>query len=211
MAALVNGWRNAMSAPDMPVYFVQLPGSGAGPGWPFLREEQRLSTTLPHTGMAVTIDLLDEDIHPPNKIDVGKRLAYWALAKTYGKGIPFSGPLFRNATISEGRVTVRFDYADSGLMVAVKEGLTPPLEASDVPLSHFEVADAEGQWHAAEAVIEGNTVVVVSDAVQAPVAARYGYAINPQHCNLYNRDGLPAAPFCSDETRLDYDPNLPTD
>ncbi len=211
MAALIKGWRTAMNNPTMPVYFVQLPGSGAGPGWPLLREEQRLSATLPNTGMAVTIDLLDGDIHPPNKIDVGERLARWALAKTYGREIAFSGPLFRNATIADGQVTVHFDHADRGLMSAVKKGLELPNENPSLPLHHVEVADADGQWHEAQASIEGQTLVVQSEAVSAPIAVRYAYAIDPQHCHLYNHDGLPAAPFCSAPELLNYDPGLPTE
>ncbi len=211
MAALVKGWRMALHSPDMPVYFVQLPGSGAGPGWPYLREEQRRSASLPHTGMVVTIDLLDADIHPPNKIDVGKRLARWALANTYGKSLPFSGPLFRETLIADGRVTVHFDHAERGLMVAIKEGLTPPQESADQSLALFEVADADGTWHTAHAEILDKTVVVHHEAVPDPRAVRYAFAVSPPHCRLYNRDGLPASPFCSDERFLDYDPNLPTE
>jgi len=209
MRALISGWRRAMRNDVMPMYFVQLPGSGAGAGWPYLREQQRLSADMPYSGMVVTIDLLDEDIHPPNKIDVGRRLAAWALAKDYGKDVPFSGPQFQRAKIVGGEVTVHFSQAENGLMVAVKNGLESAVEQPDKSLSHFEVADASGDWYSADAGIVDGAVVIRSDAVSEPVAVRYGYAINPQHCNLYNRDGLPAAPFCSKPGLLDYDPGLP--
>jgi sialate O-acetylesterase len=209
MRALITGWRKALGNEKMPVYFVQLPGSGARDGWPYLREQQRLSADLPNTGMAVTIDLLDGDIHPPNKIDVGERLARWALAGEYEKKIPYSGPLFERAEIADGKVTVHFAHAESGLMVATKDGLADPKEAPETKLSHFELADNTGQWHAAVAAIQGQAVIVRSEEVPNPVAVRYAYAVNPQHCNLYNRDGLPASPFCSDPTLLKYAPNLP--
>ncbi|WP_339730866.1 sialate O-acetylesterase [uncultured Gimesia sp.] len=211
MRALITGWRKALGDDSLPVYFVQLPGSGAGPGWPYLREQQRLSSNLPHTGMVVTIDLLDKDIHPPNKIDVGDRLARWALAEEYEKPVPYSGPLFQRATIENEKITVHFSYADSGLMIAVKEGLLPPRETPDKALSHFELADASGHWFPAEAIINGKTIVVTSSQVQDPAAVRYACAIDPQHCHLYNRDGLPASPFCSKAKFFQYAPDLPVD
>lgn len=209
MRALITGWRRAFNDHSLPFYFVQLPGSGARAGWPYLREQQRLSADLPHTGMAVTIDLLDDDIHPPNKIDVGERLARWALAREYGRKIPCSGPLFQRAEIAHGQVTVFFAHAEGGLMAATKEGVSDPVETPDSNLAHFELADKAGQWHPAEAIIRGKTVVVGCAEVLNPVAVRYGYAVDPRHCNLYNRDGLPASPFCSQPELLIYDPEVP--
>ena len=93
MRALADGWRTTWQQPELPLYFVQLPAfKDEATGWVRLREEQRRSLSIPHSGMAVTIDLRDTDIHPANKLDVGDRLARWALAKTYGQKIPFSGP-----------------------------------------------------------------------------------------------------------------------
>ncbi|MEM7385465.1 MAG: sialate O-acetylesterase [Verrucomicrobiota bacterium] len=207
MRALISGWREAFQHADLPFYFVQLPGSGARSGWPYLREQQRLSLNLPHTGMAVTIDLLDSDIHPPNKVDVGHRLAQWALAKTYGRDFPYSGPLFQRATFQGHEATVHFQHAESGLMAAVKEGLAEPVEKPGLKLAHFEVVGSDGQWHAANARISGNTVKVQSNRVWHPVAVRYGYAIDPRHCHLYNKEGLPAAPFCSSPEFLSHDPH----
>ncbi len=209
MRALINGWRQALGNEKLPVYFVQLPGSGAGDGWPYLREQQRLATDLPHTGMVVTVDIDGAGIHPANKIDVGKRLARWALAKDYGRKIAFSGPLFDRQVIRGGKIVLHFRHADSGLMVADKDGLMEPREMPEAELAHFEVADKAGDWQPAVAKIEGKTVVVTSSMITLPIAVRYAYAVSPDNCNLYNRDGLPAAPFCSQPDLLVYDPKLP--
>ncbi|MFT5528248.1 MAG: sialate O-acetylesterase [Pirellulaceae bacterium] len=211
MRALISGWRTALGNNDLPFYFVQLPGSGAREGWPFLREQQRLASTAPNSGMAVTIDLLDHDIHPLNKVDVGLRLAKLALAKTYGKNIPFSGPSFTRATIDGDTITIHFAHAESGLMTAKKEGLNDPVESSQLRLMHFEVAAADGAWHPANANIQNKTIVVKSEQVTNPKAVRYAYAIDPHHCHLYNRDGLPASPFCSDPKLLNFVPAIPSD
>jgi sialate O-acetylesterase len=209
MRALITGWRQALRNEEMPVYFVQLPGSGAGAGWPYLREQQRLAADLPNTGMVVTVDIDGAGIHPPNKVDVGQRLARWALAKDYGKQIACSGPMFDRQEVQDEKIVVHFNYADSGLMVATKDGLAEPSEDPDAELAHFELADQEGNWWPAEAKIDGETVVVRTANVQVPVAVRYAYAVSPENCNLYNRDGLPASPFCSKPGLLQYDPGLP--
>jgi sialate O-acetylesterase len=209
MRALITGWRRAWGNEQMPVYFVQLPGSGAGNGWPYLREQQRLAADLPHSGMVVTVDIDGAGIHPPNKIDVGRRLALWALANDYGKQVAFSGPMFERQEIQGDTIILHFRYADSGLMVAVKEGLSVPREAPDAELAHFELVDKDGVWWPADAKIVGKTVVVSSAKVQSPVAVRYAYEVTPENCNLYGRDSLPASPFCSDPMLLRYDPGLP--
>ncbi|MFT7643103.1 MAG: sialate O-acetylesterase [Pirellulaceae bacterium] len=209
MRALISGWRKAIENDALPFYFVQLPGSGAREGWPYLREQQRLASNMPHSGMAVTIDLLDHDIHPLNKVDVGRRLAKLAIAGAYGKDIPFSGPSFSKAEINGDTVTAHFNHADNGLVLAVKKGISEPVESSDIELSHFELAEADGKWYPATAKIHGKTVVVKSKDVSAPKAVRYGYAIDPQHCHLYNRDGLPASPFCSSAKYLTFVPDIP--
>ena len=196
--ALVEGWRSVWNQPELPFYFVQLPAfRDTSAGWVRLREEQRLSLDIPNTGMAVTIDLKDEDIHPANKQDVGYRLANWALAKTYGKTIPFSGPIFSSAKMEGNQARVSFDHVGCGLMVATKEGLKAPVEQSDTPLAHFELNDGIGNWHPAVATIDGKTVLVKSSSVAKPIAVRYACEGNPENANLYNRDGLPASPFCS--------------
>jgi len=197
MRALMNGWRGVLQREELPFYFVQLPASGAGANWPRLREEQRRCASLPNVGMVVTVDLLGAGIHPANKVDVGERLARWALARTYGKAVPFSGPLFAKAEFHEGRCVVHFDHVGSGLMVASKEGLAAPVETPAAALNLFEIKNELGEWLPAEARIEGKTVLV-SSQVAHPVAVRYAVQTSPQGCNLYNRDGLPASPFCSE-------------
>ena len=204
MRALIEGWRDLWKQGDLPFYFVQLPAFNDGAsGWIRLREEQRLSLAVPGTGMAVTIDLRDSDIHPSNKVDVGKRLASWALAKNYGKSVPFSGPLFQAIKIEENKIRVSFEDVGDGLMTARKEGLDAPVETKGRDPGHFEIADSEGHWHAAKAEIEGRFVIVSSSKVANPVAVRYACEGDPENANLYNRAGLPASPFCS---RLDLLP-----
>ena len=94
-------------------------------------------------------------------------------------------------------------------MVATKKGLAAPKETPDATLSHFEVADASGDWQPSTAKIEGQTVVVSSNEVKSPIAVRYAYGVSPQNCNLYNKAGLPAAPFCSKPDLVKYDPKIP--
>ena len=205
MRALVEGWREQWNQPDLPFYFVQLPAfRDTSSGWVRLREEQRLSLDTPHTGMAVTIDLRDTDIHPSNKLDVGKRLAYWALAQTYGQSIPFSGPLFSSAKIEGSQIRVSFVHIGCGLMAATKNGVDAPVQQKGNALGQFEVCDGAGKWHPAKAWIDGNTVVATSPEVSKPVSVRYACEGDPEGANLYNRDGLPASPFCSDLTRLPW-------
>ncbi len=207
MRALVEGWRETWGNRELPFYFVQLPAfKEEATGWVRLREEQRRSLAIPHTGMAVAIDLRDSDIHPANKLDVANRLANWALAKTYGQNLPPSGPLFRSATVDGDSIRVSFEHADSGLMVARKEGLGVPMATPDAALAHFELADDSGNWHPAQATIDGSTVIVRSPLVTTPRAVRYACSGGPANANLYNGAGLPASPFCSDLQLLAWEP-----
>lgn len=207
MEALITGWREVWGRKDLPFYFVQLasfkksPDAPAGgDGWAPLRDAQRKTLKLDHTGMAVAIDVGDpKDIHPKNKQDVGVRLARWALADAYGKNIVPSGPLFDRISIDGNRVRVHFNHVGSGLMVARKDGLEPAKETPAEPLKHFAVAGEDKVWHWANATPDGATVVVSSSEVPNPVAVRYAYRMNPEGANLYNKEGLPASPFRSDE------------
>lgn len=200
MAALAQGWRQQWNSPTLPLYFVQLPSfRNEFDGWVRLREEQRRSLVIKHSGMAVAIDLKDHDIHPANKIDVGERLARWPLHHLHGqKGLVPSGPLFRSAKVEGNTVRVQFDHLGGGLMIASKEGLKSPKETPARDLNHFELADASGKWHPALAEIESQEVVVTAKNVPKPVAVRYACSGAPTDPNLYNRAGLPASPFCSD-------------
>lgn len=209
MRALIDGWRRFFGDEAMPFYFVQLPGSGAGAGWPYLREQQRLAAETPHAGMVVTIDLEGPGIHPPNKIDVGRRLALWALANAYDRPVAFSSPVFDRQTIEGDTITLRFRHAEKGLMAGRKAGLSRPEETPGAELALFEALSSDGRWLPARASIVGDSAVVVSPEGSSPVAVRYAYAPTPEGRYLYNRDGLPASPFCTRPDLLEYDPNLP--
>ncbi len=207
MQALIRGWRKVWGQGDFPFYFVQLANyqapnnrPGCGNGWARVREAQRKSLTIPNTGMAVIIDIgLANNIHPKNKQDVGLRLALWALAKTYGrKNLVCSGPLYRGCKVEGGAMRIEFDYVGSGLMVGEKIGLAPTREVPDGKLKRFAIAGKDKKWFWADAKIDGNTVLVSSPKVKEPVAVRYAYSMNPQGCNLYNKEGLPASPFRTD-------------
>ena len=204
MEALIQGWRSRWENDTLPCYFVQLPSYPPATGWIRMREEQRLALKIPHTGMAVTMDIRGDDIHPPDKLPVGNRLARLALARSYGKSdIPSSGPLYRAHQIEGSSVRVSFDHTESGLMIGNRPGSGPVEETADAALKWFELADAEGNWHPAKATIEGDQVIVSSDSVKNPAAVRYACETKPQGGNLYNRAGLPASPFCS---KLDWLP-----
>ncbi len=191
--AMIEDWRAAFGR-EFPFLFVQLanfvPAENARQAWAELREAQLLALRLPKTGMAVTIDIGDSaDIHPKNKVDVGKRLAAAALGLTYGLKVEPSGPLFEAATFEGGRARVTFRHAGGGIVV---KGEAP---------SGFMIAGADQKFWPATAQIDGAAVVVSSPEVAAPVAVRYGFECDPK-CNVYNREGLPASPFRSDDWPL---------
>ena len=205
--ALVNGWRELFN-PELAFYWVQLAdfqqpndNPAGGDGWARIREAQRKALTIPHTGMAVIIDVGEaNDIHPRNKQDVGWRLAQWALHQTYGRNelVP-CGPLYKSHEVESGAIRIAFDHVGSGLTVGEKRGLEPTREVEDGQLKRFAVAGADKQWHWAEATIDGSTVVVKSSEVAEPVAVRYAYSMNPLGANLYNKEGIPASPFRTDD------------
>ena len=207
MRALIQGWRSAWKQ-EFPFYFVQLASFGSAEKkaegeftWSSVREMQRRALELPKTGMAVTIDIGDaKNIHPGNKLDVGRRLAFWALKNEYGQKnrVP-SGPLYRDMRKGKGYIRIRFHYAQSGLMVGEKRGLHPVREIPGGKPGQFAIAGADRKWYWADARIEGSEVLVSSPKVADPVAVRYAFRKNPQGANLYNREGLPASPFRTDD------------
>jgi len=208
MRGLIDGWRERWGQGRFPCYFVQLPNldqpndnPAGGDGWANIRAvQERAMRAIPGTGMIVTIDIGEaDDIHPRNKLDVGERLARWALAREYGRtGLVYRSPFFKEMTVEDNRARIHFDSVGSGLMVGRKDGLDPAVEDEDGTLRRFAIAGEDRVWHWAEARIDGDTVVISSPAVATPVAVRYAYAMNPEGANLYNRDGLPAAPFRTD-------------
>jgi len=208
--ALVNGWRKAFQNKDLGFYWVQLANfrqpnknPAGGDGWAKIREAQTKALDIPHTGMAVAIDLADahnpNDIHPRNKQDVGGRLAQWALHQTYGKKdlVP-TGPLYKSHKIKGNAIHLSFDHVGKGLMVGKKTKLEPAAEVKGGKLEHFAIAGEDKKWFWGEATIDGDTVVVKSSDVPKPVAVRYGFTMNPAKANLYNKDGIPASPFRTD-------------
>jgi len=192
--AMIQNWRNDWNEGDFPFLFVQLANFMAAKpdpsdsAWAELREAQTMTLALPNTGMAVIIDIGDaNDIHPKNKQDVGKRLALWALAKTYGKKLVYSGPIYKSMRIEGHNIILRFDHVGGGLVAMGGE-----------PLKGFAITGADRKFVWADARIDGQTVVVTSNKIPEPVAVRYGWADNPV-CNLYNKEGLPATPFRTDD------------
>ena len=188
MKVLIEGWRKLWGY-DFPFYFVQIaPFSGYPSSFsvPPLWEAQVASLKIPGTGMAVVTDIIDNvaNCHPHNKFDVGNRLALWALAKEYGKkDIVYSGPLYKSLTVEGSKIRLSFAHVGGGLK-----------SRDGKPLSEFEIAGADGKFVPAEAVIDGDTVVVQAKEVAAPTQARFGWR-NIANPNLANKEGLPASPF----------------
>ncbi|MCX6997099.1 MAG: sialate O-acetylesterase [Kiritimatiellaeota bacterium] len=220
MSALINGWRQTwgelsekraragvVPQHDLSFYFVQLanfqgPNQNpeGGDGWAKIRMAQFKSLQIPKTGMAVAIDVgAANDIHPRNKEDVGTRLARWALGNDYDQSrIVCSGPLYKGLKVEGDKLRLAFDYVGQGLMVGRQAGHGPAVEVKDGKLQRFAICGADRKWAWADAVIAGKTVLVSSTNVVQPVAVRYAYSMNPEGCNLYNKDGLPASPFRTD-------------
>ena len=205
--ALVNGWRKAFQNKDLAFYWVQLANYQkenqrpvGGDGWAKIREAQTQALDIPGTGMAVITDIgAANDIHPRNKQDVGWRLAQWALHQTYGqKNLVPAGPFYKSLKVEGDAIRLSFDHVGSGLMVGKKDGLAPTEDVKGAKLEHFAIAGEEMEWFWADAVIDGETVVVRSAEVTKPTAVRYGFTMNPAKANLYNREGLPACPFRTD-------------
>jgi len=203
--ALVKGWRTVFENNKLSFYWVQLANfqgpnmNPAGGGWGPVREGQRRALRIPHTGMAVIIDIgAARDIHPRNKQDVGARLARLALAKDYGRDIVPCGPLYSGMKVEANKIRVAFDHVGGGLVTARKEGLKPTEETPGVELTHFAIQASDGKWHWAQAHIDGKTVVVWAKGVSKPRHVRFGYQSNPVGINLYNKEGLPASPFTTD-------------
>jgi sialate O-acetylesterase len=209
LPALIQSWRASFNESrnesgnkrenerDFPFLIVQLPNHGAIPdeptdsAWAEMREAQLLTTRqVPNTGIAVTIDVGDpKDVHPHRKAEVGQRLALLALGTTYKKPIVYSGPLYQSMTVEGNKIRIRFTNTGSG-MEAHGSG----------QLVGFAIAGADRKFHWAEATIDGTSVIVSSPEVPAPMAVRYAWGDSPS-CNLFNKDGLPASPFRTDDWR----------
>ena len=203
--ALIQNWRQDLAAGEpCPFYFVQIApfryeGRDAEE-LPELWDAQLKSLrSVPETGMVVTTDISElNDIHPSNKQDVGRRLALWALAHGYRESLSQngseeeivpSGPLYREMVIEGNRIRIRFDYAQDELVAG-----------GDGPLTEFTICGADQKFVPAQAQVDGSDVIVWSDDIAEPKAVRFGWRDTAQP-NLFNRAGLPASPFRTD----DYD------
>jgi len=193
---LIKDWRAQWGKPDLPFLFVQLanynPESNvpAQSDWAELREAQTMALSLPHTGMAVTIDIGEAlDIHPRNKVDVGHRLGLAALKAAYDLDTVFQGPTVDHLVFAKDHVTVTYSDVGSGLISKDKFGY----------IRGFELAGSDKQFHWAKAEIVRGKVHVSCSTVVEPVAIRYLWSNNPGQIDLYNLEGLPALPFRSDD------------
>ena len=189
MQVMVESWRNEWGQGDFPFYFVQIaPFRYDGPNKTssaLLRDSQLDAMhNIVNSGMVSTVDIGDlNSIHPPEKIKVGNRLAYWALNKTYGfKSITPSGPIVKSAKKNGSSVIISFDYAKNGFY------------NFNGPLKDFELSGDDNQFYKATAKISGRSIIVESDKVSNPSKVRYGWK-NYFEASLFNLDGLPASSF----------------
>jgi sialate O-acetylesterase len=192
---MIANWRRLWNQLQGPFLFVQLPGfmemnyQPVESQWAMFREAQAKSLALPLTAMAVAIDLGEwNDIHPDRKKEVGERLALAARGLVYGeKELVFSGPVLQSATVEEKQISLQFTHTSTGLQAIDGE-----------PLSEFAIAGADKKFVWAHARIEGNKIIVWSDEISQPLYVRYAWSDFPVNPNLYNKEGLPASPFRTD-------------
>lgn len=191
-SSLITSWRQAWGQGNFPFYYVQIPpynyprkyGIDKGLNAPILREAQYRTLKLTSTGMAGTMDVGDpNNVHPKIKKPIGERLAYIALAKSYGyKEVAYSGPTYKSCSVLNNKVVVEFDHAKNGMV------------AKDGEAMWFELAGADGVFHSANAKLKGNKAIVSSKAVSVPRSIRYAWLAGAV-TNVFNAEGLPAIPF----------------
>ena len=192
---LIKDWRNNWHQGDFPFLYVQLPNfveenfETTKYDWAVLRETQLRALSIPNTGMAVTIDIGEfNDIHPVKKEPVGDRLALAAQKVAYGdNNVVYSGPIYKSLEIKGNRVILSFTNVGGGLVAKGGE------------LKCFEICGIDNVYYPAKATIANNKIVVTSEKVDKPVATRYAWANNPEGVNFYNKEGLPASPFRTNE------------
>jgi len=189
LKCLILDWRKRWGQ-DLPFYYVQLANFERGgkniPEWVIVQDEmRRLLDECEGVGMAVINDIGDRnDIHPKNKKDVALRLARWALKNDYGKSdVVVSGPLYASHALNGNMIEVSFSY---GVGMKARDGKD---------LGGFELSDAEGKWHPAQASVSGDKVMVTSSSVAEPKNVRYAWKSDPAEANLVNAEGLPASCF----------------
>jgi sialate O-acetylesterase len=195
LPALIRDWRMQWKKDDLPFLYVQLPGFmdynylPSESNWAKTREAQLKALSIPATAMAVTIDLGEwNDVHPEKKKEVGERLALAARKLAYGENIVYSGPLLESASVEGEKIVLQFSNAGTGIIT--NDGEAP---------AEFAIAGADKKFIWADAVIEGDRVIVSNPTVRAPMYVRYAWADNPVNPNLFNKEGLPASPFRTDQ------------
>lgn len=196
LPVMIRAWRERWGERNFPFGIIQLPNYRAVKAepedapWSFIREAQRRTVMdVPNTGLIVTVDIGEaNDIHPKNKLDVGRRSAWWALADVYHRNAPKS-PLLTKAEMKGFKVILTFENVGKGLKI--KDG---------DQLNEFAIAGVDKKWFWADAKIIGrNKVEVSSQSVNEPKAVRYAFNSDPRHPNLINDAGLPASPFRTDD------------
>jgi len=188
MEHVIASWRQQWGQGEFPFYFVQLAAEDANSNRPEVREAQAQALKVPHTAMAVAMDIGEKtNVHPKNKQDLCDRLARIARANVYGEKIEYYGPMYDSIEVEGQSIRVRFTHVGGGL--AARGG----------DLKWFQIAGADKNFVDAAARIDGNTIVVTAPGVAAPVAVRYAWHRWPEGANLYNADGLPAPQFRSDD------------
>ncbi len=208
--AMIQQWRNIWGLGDFPFYWVQLAnflGTDENPneniGWAHIRDGQTRCLDVINTGQAVIIDIGEaEDIHPRNKFDVGNRLALWALAGVFAKDLEPCSPTFKELKIDGNKAVVTFKNVGGGLVVGDRtyKRDTPMKVAENGTLKRFAIAGEDKKFVWADAKITGkDTVELTAVGVDAPMYVRYAWQMNPDGCNLYSAEGLPATPFRTDE------------
>ena len=188
--SMITNWRSAFRNENLPFYFVQIAPYEYGPAISshLLREVQLATLALPNTGMAVTLDIGNpSNIHPANKQDVGKRLALWALAKTYQKKVAFSGPLYKSMKRRKGSIELSFENAGAGLVL--NKGLHG---------NGFQISGPDSVFMDAVVRVQGKKLIVSHPDITNPVSVRYAFS-NTAGATLFNREGLPASSFRTDD------------
>jgi sialate O-acetylesterase len=186
---LIKDWRTSFNVGDFPFYYVQIApfDYGTASHSEYLREAQTAALSVKNTGMAVTLDIGNaRNIHPANKKDVGGRLALWALAKTYGKNMACTGPLYKSCKIRKGRVELSFSNTEKGLLLKTNGGA-----------SGFQIAGEDRMFKDAVVKVVKKTLVVSNPDIPRPVAVRYAFSNTPE-ATLFNSAGLPAPSFRTD-------------
>jgi sialate O-acetylesterase len=189
-SSLITGWRKDFQNSDFPFYFVQLAPNdyGMNSKSQLLREAQLQTLSVKNTGMAVTLDIGNpKNIHPADKENVGKRLARWALAKTYGKKIAYSGPIYKSMKAAKGKLVLSFDYANKGLVLKERN-----------KESNFFIAGEEKVFKKAVVKVDGTRLLLSHPDILKPVAVRYAWS-NIDEGTLFNKEGLPAPSFRTDD------------